>query len=933
MINIQESAKAEYIKDSVAKILTIEDVDNSICKISNNQLQFENFKLTESLCSQDNLKFGLCEAAHCEFKFTENGFDDITKINLITATPTEYGQAINIQPGGRYAIYITNDKGWTSNLENNCFQNFPKKYTCASFELKILDVNTLPQNLYIQLCYDDKDGNYHETPRIFNPNDYVDNYKEISLIYEDVARVYRIEILPGSDPGDILDARVQIKNQMISVNDVEALLPIPFIVTDWSTICLSENFKDKKIKAEIKLRDYADFFPDSAIGMVNWYNGTTDPAKTIAKTETNGLDINFGLNAVVNVNVKDLSEKDLLGNTRAACISYKAKFTSISGASPVYFLPYAHIKYQNSESYSWKSDNASWKYYEVSNMSDWTEIRVYIDYKTWDVKELIDLYFRFVDANKDNYSSGTVTFTVEVKEIVVSFLDSVTEDPLAFAPNRCYIYNQNLEQFYIENAFTSKIPLGFFNVKEVQTQYIHNICEKTITAYDDLLKLEGNAMDWYTSYMFGVDTDSWSSNGFEYARQIFSSYFNFVIGLGLDSKDNYRETQIAHYDYWDDLKPYHLADIYKSWESTSPVHKIRYCEVSVSDPDPSKLYMVSFTNTNNESDYHEIHILPEEYFTEVDALGRGVATNGSILIKVYRNGTTEGYCVNKNDYFMIPEDCTSFDVLTPCQTVLDDNTGFLRLLDDLTIYEVNKAPKLVNGHIRLVYYNYGTKELFDADSSITGRDVIHSLLEPCGCFFRLSRIKGTPEFIYPTKSGLYPSNTLYPADDLYPRAGTDGLFSLGRYISFICEDFEVKNYGRIQILKKANTNKSESVCEWEYIGNQDEINTYIFDDNIFYCADGMMYDYDAMPEVSEMLENMFINIANLGYTPNDTNALGMPWLECGDRIGLLTFDGGVESFVFRRTLKGIQNLKDIYESRGDEYTEAIDNYGYKIWEA
>ena len=93
----------------------------------------------------------------------------------------------------------------------------------------------------------------------------------------------------------------------------------------------------------------------------------------------------------------------------------------------------------------------------------------------------------------------------------------------------------------------------------------------------------------------------------------------------------------------------------------------------------------------------------------------------------------------------------------------------------------------------------------------------------------------------------------------------------------------------------------------------------------------MEYDYDNMSEVSEMLQNMYNQISNMDYTPCTVVAMGMPWIECGDRITCLTKTGGDESFVFRRTLTGIQSLKDTYESEGDEYTEEINDYGYKEW--
>jgi hypothetical protein len=150
---------------------------------------------------------------------------------------------------------------------------------------------------------------------------------------------------------------------------------------------------------------------------------------------------------------------------------------------------------------------------------------------------------------------------------------------------------------------------------------------------------------------------------------------------------------------------------------------------------------------------------------------------------------------------------------------------------------------------------------------------------------------------------------------------------MGRYLKTIAEDYEVLDYGKIQILKNAKSNDAVSVCEWQYVGSDAE-NTYVIDDNIFYCADDMMYDYDNMPEVAQMLAGMYNVISNLGFTPNVTEAIGSPWIECGDRLGLLTYDGGIETFVFRRTLKGIQNLKDTYESVGDEVNEAIDNFGY-----
>ena len=598
-------------------------------------------------------------------------------------------------------------------------------------------------------------------------------------------------------------------------------------------------------------------------------------------------------------------------------------FTNVTGTVPTYFqvILEANLNGIQSEIISGYRDVSDYLF-SFARLS--YKRRIYLDNNT--MRSVSRIKLKFFDSNKTAYSLNNTkcTYEVETKDWQFCIGENNATIP-AFNRADMYAATHKVNEYIY--SLNNAIPLGIFYIDSISKEYKHNLVTKKITAYDNMVTLEQNAADWYTSYMFGLDSDDWTSNGFEFARQIFSSYINYVMGIGLDSKSNYIETQIAEYTYSQITSSY-LSSKYKSWSYQLMINKIRYAEFTVNDPDPTHLYMVKCTNTNGQSDADIIQYYIGSYKQSVDALGRGVCTNGGVLVEETRdNGTTAGFCINRGDYFMISPNCTSFKVYIAAQVLDHQDTVINHLIDDVTIYEVESAPKLTNGYLRLCYYNYGTKEIFDADSSITGRDVVRSLLEVCGCFFRLSRYNGLPEFVYPTKGGLYPANTLFPADDLYPRTGTDGLYPMGRYMGTIAEDYEVKDYGRIQILKDAKSNDTVSVCEWEYKGSDAE-NTYIIDDNIFYCADDMMYDYDNMPEVAQMLAGMWGVISNLGYVPNETEALGLPWIECGDRLGFLTYDGGFESFVFRRTLKGIQNLKDTYESVGDEINEAIDNYGY-----
>lgn len=683
--------------------------------------------------------------------------------------------------------------------------------------------------------------------------------------------------------------------------------------------------------------------PDSAIREINW--AMWQPTEQTSRTHTETLYHVMPLYQYTEgfyywndsfVGAFDLSpyyDQYFDGRYIGTALETQITINSYTASErPAYIKLFFYYLGMDGNRYSHTSDYLSLADFE----SDFVRVTDYTPATPRQIRGFMGVAVGFYKSDYSLYTtSDEITATFDVRRVQYhSLLQNETIPD--YDNNAYYLYKevhnlpQNLTDYIEACKGIGSVPLGRFKVDGISNKYRHNIVEHQITAYDNLLTLEDNAADWYTRYMFGVDTDGWVSNGFEFARQIFSSYWNYATSTNLDSRSNYTETEIASYDYFADIKPSHLSNKYLSWTTSDPVTKLRYAELSVT-PDPSKLYMVSFVNSGGGTDEETINLLPSDYFEQVDSLGRGVATNGSILVWETRSdGTTAGFCVNKNDYFMISPECTALKIYVVAQSCYSDSTPAFRFLDSLSIYTVETKPELTNGHLRLCYYNYGTKEIFKCESSITGRDVVRSLLEVCGCFFRLDRYNGLPEFVYPTKGGLYPSNTLYPADDLYPRAGTDQLYSMGKYISVIAENYEVKNYGRIQILKKIKSSDTQSVVEWQYEGDPDSENTYIIDDNIFYCAEEMEYDYDGMPEVADMLEGMWLVISNLGYVPNTTQALGAPWLECGDRVGLLTYDGGFETFVFRRTLKGIQNLRDTYESEGNELTPAISNFGYSV---
>lgn len=490
--------------------------------------------------------------------------------------------------------------------------------------------------------------------------------------------------------------------------------------------------------------------------------------------------------------------------------------------------------------------------------------------------------------------------------------------------------NKTLEiNQYVGNNEES-VPLGKYTVTSVKKESNKN--KKTITAYDGLLALNNSADDWYTMYMFGVNTEDASRYGMEYARQIFSTYYNIAKYLGIESDAEYDKTQLFLYD---------RATIHTTYETTKYLKYssnvwIKYAKFTIANPDVKKLYKMECEIYGRDwpDTYTEKFIIDsfvgDSYKNSVDELARGIINKGTVMVKETRTDHyTNTFLCDMGDCFMLSPDTTSIDIYIPFCTCGTNGVNISYLLDSVSFYKVDREIDLTNGAVRLMYYNWSSKEVFPCENGITARDVFRSLLEPCGCFFKLNRY-GKPQFYYCTKSALYPSETLYPNEVLLPRGNT-GVISRSCYISFEQEDYEVHDFGKIQIKKSRSSNDGTGIAEWEYIGDVEKTNAYIIEDNIFYSAPEMEYEYDSMPEVSEMLEGMFTRINNMGYVPCDVKAVGLPYLEPGDRITLMTENSAIETFVFSRNLSGIQSMKDNYESKGDEYNEVISDYGYKEW--
>lgn len=197
---------------------------------------------------------------------------------------------------------------------------------------------------------------------------------------------------------------------------------------------------------------------------------------------------------------------------------------------------------------------------------------------------------------------------------------------------------------------------------------------------------------------------------------------------------------------------------------------------------------------------------------------------------------------------------------------------------------------------------------------LSGATVLNCICEINGCFGHIGR-DGRFHYIYLEQEiqGLYPRNDLYPADDLYPREPKSTRIGKNLYISARYEDFLVKSIDKLQIRK-----------EEDDIGVivESGTNAYVIQDNFLVYGKGN-------EELTGIANNIYEKIRGIIYRPFSVDCKGNPCIEVGDAVRLPTRYEIIESYVLKRTLKGIQALRDNYEAAGEEYRSTQVNSVHK----
>lgn len=187
-------------------------------------------------------------------------------------------------------------------------------------------------------------------------------------------------------------------------------------------------------------------------------------------------------------------------------------------------------------------------------------------------------------------------------------------------------------------------------------------------------------------------------------------------------------------------------------------------------------------------------------------------------------------------------------------------------------------------------------------TSLIGREMLKRLIELNGGFGHFTR-NGKFKVIQLSGLGLYPSEDLYPAEDLFPSES-------GEYIAAGYEKIDYEEYIVEQISSVTVREDDEDIGATAGVPG----NPYIISGNFLLFGKSS----DALQRI---VDNLLLQVKNKFYRPHSTTLIGLPYMEVGDSVTIITSDDAIESFIFKRTLTGINAMSDVISAAGNQYRD------------
>lgn len=198
----------------------------------------------------------------------------------------------------------------------------------------------------------------------------------------------------------------------------------------------------------------------------------------------------------------------------------------------------------------------------------------------------------------------------------------------------------------------------------------------------------------------------------------------------------------------------------------------------------------------------------------------------------------------------------------------------------------------------------------------TPRQVLEAWAEINGMSFKVDRY-GIPQLIRPqvARLGMYPAENLYPEDDLYPATDDAGIED--RIIT--AESIRSLTSYSLDTPIKFKGVQLELADGWE--------DPVIYDEDadesaqIYSCSNLVTLNFRLSSGDDETLfkkpirDAIWETIKDIEIRSFDAEIVGMPYIETGDGIGLVTNDLEIGALMMRRIFKGINVMTDSLDNQ------------------
>lgn len=909
MIDVSEEVKNLLKYTECRKELVISFPNGEHENITNENIIAESLEFTESICSQQELEFGLCEAS--VLKFSAFNVDNINgyKIKADIYVYDNNNNAFNI-PLGQY--YVAECKKNESNLRlrnivaysNQGYNdlNYPNSIkeiiesTPIGLENNIsipeLSASDIKDSIITDNLFKDiqtKSLNDSEKETSYSVRYYIERGKILDYngggIYDDIISGRLTDVTLDNiniKNGNIITSDEYYYKEpsyiSIVVNPTSELIQLQRrikysstnekIGKDYSINML--EFLDKhdyfliKNKFEVNtIREIASvsynkinlFYDATVKECTSWLKVS---ANTICypKSETEFLSVNMNSYIAIVYDKINTNQKNIVWFIIEPYISTHYKITTYN-ISNEGNLSISEKDGEGSFSYSVSSDNIAY-FDKLKERLDGTEY--------YDLILNIDIPENPYDKNKEEYDIDVIKQVIKYSE------------------DMYYLYNDftEFDTYLNELSFNDRINLYFVNGNGKIT-VSGKIEDEDFINKIGILKCESK-----------------------------DSFYNSIPSEIIDKIESI-DKGLIHF-IPSETNGYRIDNINDFLSLKAEINFVSLADYRLDSESSEIKLKYSYVRAQNGyfNDYYSINMLSENYSAFIIPQFKDVFSDNSYTLRpgyefIYdsRNATDENIQTYKIPFLFSPykieiseNDSIIYSYEATKENIGDIKYGVRDLKTDgiMVKMEQGQALRMNNG----VYFTMCSLSDFT--------NYLEAQLELEGKFGKYDRYGNFTEYSFGADM-LYTSEETYPGEDVFP--GGNGNIGAELYTKKIYkrawyDDEPTKLYGTIKCsYKNKDGNNVETYKNIYEIDEPSKYREYDISNN--YLIKNYTYNES---EIENILNIMAESIKYIQYMPTKLSAKGLPYVEAGDLIQVITDEETIKTYALRRTMKGIQQLTD-----------------------